>query len=135
MNNQVQAACLPSSADYLKPAEQNCSTSGWGTLQSQGSSPNELHWVNVPAITNSECNKADAYNGAITESMMCAGFPGTGGKDACQGDSGGPFICDDNGKAVVAGVVSWGYGCAEAKYPGVYSRNTEALQWIKDNMV
>ena len=24
--------------------------------------------------------------------MMCAGYPGVGGKDACQGDSGGPLV-------------------------------------------
>ena len=36
--------------------------------------------------------------------MMCAGYPGVGGKDACQGDSGGPFVCqDENNKAIIAG--------------------------------
>ena len=91
-------------------------------------------YVRVPAITNSECNSAYG-GGAITDSMICAGYPGVGGKDACQGDSGGPFVCNDGGKAIVAGVVSWGYGCAEADYPGVYARNTKALNWIKSNMV
>merc|ERR1711935_853385 len=32
-----------------------------------------------------------------------ATYLGVGGKDACQGDSGGPFICNDGGKAVLAG--------------------------------
>ena len=67
--------------------------------------------------------------------MICAGYRGVGGKDACSGDSGGPFICNDGGKAVLAGIVSWGAGCARPEYPGVYSRVTHVLEWIQANMV
>ena len=98
-----------------------------------GSATDNLMYVRVPAITNTQCNTA--YGGSITDSMICAGYLGEGGKDACQGDSGGPFVCNDGGKAIIAGVVSWGYGCAEANYPGVYARNTMVLDWIKSNMV
>lgn len=94
--------------------------------------PDDLQWVAVPTVTNAQCNQA--YNG-ITDSMICAGLP-QGGKDSCQGDSGGPFICrNDDGKAVLTGVVSFGIGCALADYPGVYARTTAVLQWVKDNMV
>ena len=89
-------------------------------------------YVQVPAITNAQCNQA--YSNSITSSMMCAGYPGVGGKDACQGDSGGPLVCNENNKAIIAGVVSWGIGCAAPDYPGVYARNTAALSWIQANM-
>ena len=95
--------------------------------------PDTCQYVRVPAITNSDCNTD--YGGQITDSMICAGYRGEGGKDACQGDSGGPFVCNDGGNAVIAGVVSWGYGCAAASYPGVYSRVTHVLEWIVENMV
>ena len=98
-----------------------------------GSTSNTLQYVRVPAITNIACNAA--YGGFITDSMLCAGYPNVGGKDACQGDSGGPYVCNDNGKAVIAGVVSWGNGCALADFPGVYARVTMVLSWIQSNMV
>ena len=96
---------------------QNATVTGWGTLASgSGTLPRQLQVVNVPIVSREECNKDyESYDG-ITENMICAAVPG-GGKDACQGDSGGPLVVD--GK--LAGVVSWGIGCAEPLYPGVYS--------------
>ena len=89
----------------------------------------------VPTITNDDCNIKEAYNGQIQHSMICAGYPGEGGKDSCQGDSGGPLVCNENGRAVLAGVVSWGDSCAKPGKPGVYSRVTRILNWILGNMV
>merc|ERR1719158_1936634 len=134
LGGDVQAACLPSSSSYLsvESTEARCFTSGWGTLSSGGSATNDLQYVRVPAITNSQCNSA--YGGDITDTMLCAGYPNVGGKDACQGDSGGPFVCNDNGNAVIAGVVSWGIGCTLPNYPGVYARVTPVLSWIQSNM-
>ena len=66
--------------------------------------------------SRAECNSAYADYDGITENMICAAVPG-GGKVSCRGDSGGPLVV--GGK--LAGIVSWGIGCADARYPGVYS--------------
>ena len=126
-------------------------------FQISGDTPEVCQYVQVPAITEAACKNAykncykykpqpylpsylscspDVYNPEIiADSMICAGYLGVGGKDSCQGDSGGPFVCNDNGKAIIAGVVSWGNGCAKPDYPGVYSRTTHVLDWIKAQMV
>lgn len=55
-----------------------------------------------------------------------------GGIDACQGDSGGPLWAD----GYLAGIVSWGTGCARAQVPGMYTKvNAPVLRsWILSEM-
>jgi trypsin len=98
---------------------------GFGTTVVNGTLSTRLQEVNVNYIDFETCNKL--YEGALVDSVMfCAGVPG-GGKDSCQGDSGGP-IFDQEGTQV--GVVSFGVGCAQAAFPGVYSRVLGAKDWI-----
>ncbi|XP_067831396.1 trypsin-like [Heptranchias perlo] len=107
-------------------ANTQCVASGWGNVLSNGvSMPDELRCVNLPIMSEVACN--EAYPGMITSTMVCAGYM-EGGKDACQGDSGGPLVCD----GILQGIVSWGYGCAERNYPGVYTKVCSLLPWIND---
>lgn len=98
---------------------------GWGTLRENGASSDLLQEVKVPIVSNEFCQQ-DYNNALISDAMLCAGVRGVGGKDACQGDSGGPLLV--NGK--LAGVVSWGRGCARSNYPGVYSNVTHLRPWL-----
>merc|ERR1712002_235768 len=136
----VQPVCLPTdpTATYLN---RMATTTGWGRLWSGGDVPDELQEVDVKVISNEKC--AEMYpRTAIAKDMICAAEEnGEGGKDACQGDSGGPLITERQGVTVdgkqqyeQVGVVSWGRYCADARYPGVYARVTEHLDWIKENM-
>ena len=49
-----------------------------------------------------------------------------------QGDSGGPMVSENPNteKWFQTGIVSWGYGCARADYPGVYARVSAFEDWL-----
>jgi secreted trypsin-like serine protease len=102
---------------------------GWGTTASNGQLSEALQEVSVDNWNLSSCNAS--YGGVISNSMICAGEL-NGGKDACQGDSGGPLFLKGNSSEqdVDLGIVSFGYGCAQAGYPGVYTSIPYVLPWI-----
>lgn len=111
------------------PQKVIATAAGFGVSRQGGWSTEPiLRKVNLPLVSQEECNRA--YNGRITDQMICAGVP-QGGIDSCQGDSGGPlFLKRPNGSSVLIGVVSWGEGCARPNKYGVYARVSSVIQWI-----
>nr|CAH0110962.1 unnamed protein product [Daphnia galeata] len=97
---------------------------GWGTTSSGGRISQRLLKASVTVSDNSACNRQ--YGGSITSNMICAAGPG---KDTCQGDSGGPLLV----AGVQVGVTSFGRGCADPRYAGVYARVSRYVDWIKTN--
>jgi secreted trypsin-like serine protease len=104
---------------------------GWGSVGEGGTAVRELRYVDVQVYSNVDCNDSVAYAGAVMPEMVCAGYA-QGGKDSCQGDSGGPLTAVDQGRTQLAGIVSWGEGCARPNRYGVYTRVTRFVTWIED---
>ena len=47
----------------------------------------------------------------------------------------GPIVKENsNGKAEVIGITSWGYGCAQDPFPGVYTNVAAFNNWIDDTI-
>ncbi|HET8821961.1 MAG TPA: trypsin-like serine protease [Thermoleophilaceae bacterium] len=106
--------------------------SGWGATSEGGFTSDQLREAQVPRVADSTCGQGDYYGSAFDPAtMVCAG-PAAGGVDTCQGDSGGPLAAstqdplpasqNNPSQWRLAGITSWGEGCARAKKPGVYTR-------------
>ncbi|XP_049881025.1 vitellin-degrading protease-like isoform X2 [Pectinophora gossypiella] len=112
--------------DVEIPEGEQTNVTGWGRLKEYGKMATKLQMVQVPIVSQEQCQKG-YVNKTIKISMLCAGYS-EGGKDACQGDSGGPLVYD--GK--LAGIVSWGIGCARPELPGVYANVSNLRPWIDE---
>ncbi len=130
----VVAPLLATQEATLAATNTLATVTGWGTTSSGGSTSSVLMQVQVPVLTSSYCASASAYGSQITTNMICAGYITGGGKDSCQGDSGGPLVVPNGqGGYALAGVVSWGNGCALPNYPGVYTRVANYTSWLESN--
>ncbi|XP_009504986.2 suppressor of tumorigenicity 14 protein [Phalacrocorax carbo] len=126
----VQPICLPSTSRVFVYGTV-CYVTGWGAIKENSHLAKTLQEARVRIITQSVCNKL--YDELITTRMLCAGNL-NGGIDACQGDSGGPLACTGRGNRwYLAGIVSWGEGCARRNRPGVYTKVTALYDWIRQN--
>ncbi|WP_176536277.1 serine protease [Rhizobium sp. L9] len=116
-------------------AGKSIEVSGWGLtdpFRAQSKSEDLLK-VYLPVQSNDSCNAIDAYNGAVTETMMCAGTA-AGLSDSCLGDSGGPATIGTGSEQRLLGVVSFGEGCGAPKKYGIYTAVPYFIKWIGDKV-
>jgi secreted trypsin-like serine protease len=106
---------------------------GWGTASfgTKGAVSNNLLYAFVDVVDRARCNEPAVYDGSVDSSMFCAGI---GAGDACQGDSGGPAVGYVSGGPVLVGVTSWGVGCSDKKFPGVYVNVAKFSGWIGETI-
>jgi len=130
--DHISPICLPAALqEDLPDAGSNVFVTGWGDTEEGGSDSDTLRQVAVPVQSTEKCKAA--YPGKIYEdTQFCAGLD-KGGKDSCQGDSGGPVVFQNptDGTWRQIGIVSWGFGCAEPKYFGVYSKLSAYVDFIQ----
>ncbi|XP_057716663.1 transmembrane protease serine 9-like [Corythoichthys intestinalis] len=131
-NDFIRPVCLAEAASTFFAGTDSWVT-GWGNIGNGVPlpRPQNLMEVEVPVVGNRQCN-CDYRPIIITENMICAGLR-EGGRDSCQGDSGGPMVSKQGDVWVQSGVVSFGRGCAEPRFPGVYARVSRYQEWISSH--
>lgn len=136
--NCVSRACLPSNPPV---AGMHCWIAGWGAVSDNERDDNvgQLRQAGVNIFSRDYTLEHTYYRKIdVQKDEFCAGLPAKNGNeitpagvDSCQGDSGGPLICEIDKTAVISGVVSRGYGCAKAGYPGIYGNVFFYKEWIQ----
>ncbi|KAF2883819.1 hypothetical protein ILUMI_22350 [Ignelater luminosus] len=136
----IKPICLPLSSElrYKAFSGERATVAGWGKTKESAKMSDMKLKVEIPVVSNHDCAEFyKKHNGRIAASQICAG--GEKWQDSCQGDSGGPLMyryrSKDEENWVIIGVVSYGASkCGAEGEPGVYTRVTEYLDWINDNI-
>lgn len=100
---------------------------GWGAIKEGGTAVKHLQSTEVELYNKKKCKRDYKGEAKLTGTMICAEGEH---KDSCTGDSGGGLYYADT----VLGIVSFGYGCARAKYPGVYTSVPKVASWVNETM-
>lgn len=90
-----------------------------------------LQQASISVLSKRQCEQR--YSHQFTNRMLCAGSSHDDRRvDSCRGDSGGPLVCErPSGSWVVYGVTSWGHACRLQDSPGVYTKVSAFVPWIK----
>ena len=135
-NTNTQLIALPydQEVSIWPAAGTHATVSGWGNTATTGISyPTELMAAVVEVLTDPDDPNCGDYPGTeFSPALMLCAAELTIGRDSCQGDSGGPLAIEVGDSWMLAGIVSWGYDCADPAFPGVYTRVTQYLSWIED---
>lgn len=123
------------------PAQTKVVVAGWGATRPGGGVVDELSSVPLEVTPDATCEFAYSQLDAHwSPNMICANavvnpaIP-SAPADACQGDSGGGMFFSPRTEVYeIAGVVSFGKGCAEKAFPGVYTRMSVFWEW-KDEVL
>ncbi|KAK3721618.1 hypothetical protein QZH41_008298 [Actinostola sp. cb2023] len=130
-SSKVNTVCLPQKGSQAQISK-GCYITGWGRTIGGGSAASTLQQAMLPVASHQACSRVNGQLVAVDQrSMICAGGRGRGG---CQGDSGGPFVCNEGGKWVLRGAVSWGHSMCRTDHYTVFARISNFVDWINGKM-
>lgn len=97
-----------------------------------GNIADTLQQAMLPVQSRNRCSKRWGRLGAPIDkkSMICAGSGKPGEAGGCQGDSDGPYVCEESGKWVLRGDVSWGHRMCRTDLFTVFARISSFRDWI-----
>ena len=133
VTSKVRPVCLPSNdtqdSEIIAPE-----VVGWGLIDLNGSTPQVLQKLELAVEDDLQCEdeyRAKLRGFFVERSQLCASGV-IEGTDACKGDSGGPlsYVGEDN-RARIVGVTSFGTIKCDSSFPGVYTRVTVNVDWIR----
>jgi len=153
-NMFVKPVCLPTLSYTLGIGEPENSKGflsfgkvvGWGQTYTDADDESKTvptarqQKLKVPFVSNEKCIEkfqelgVNLENDISIDKHLCAG--GEKGKDSCKGDSGGPLITQKSTlhPFLLVGVVSGGTSRCGIGAPGIFTRVTDYLDWIKQTM-
>ncbi|KAL3283570.1 hypothetical protein HHI36_006709 [Cryptolaemus montrouzieri] len=132
--SRVMPICLPKN---FQEFQGDAIVAGWGRSSETDAPTDLLRYIEIPLRTKTSCDESyirKGFSRLLNNCQICAGLP-EGGKDACQGDSGGPLICQTGEKYVLCGIVSWGIGCGRQEFPGIYTKVSCFVEWIRKTVL
>ncbi|XP_068230736.1 trypsin-3-like isoform X2 [Palaemon carinicauda] len=128
-DGNIAPACLPTGSKTYN--DEKGVALGWGSVDNETYTFSSFAREITLPILSQNCDGIKFSSVKITKFMLCAG--GLEGKDTCAGDSGGPLTVREDGRYILVGITSFGFGCAQKGLPAVYTRVSEFREWIIKN--
>ena len=105
--------------------------------QDIGVSSPVLQEASLKVISNSFCRRTLSNSlgrhGAVNETIQICAVHHR--RDSCKGDSGGPLLLKgEASERIQIGIVSYGPRHCGSGLPGVYTRVSAYMDWIKNNL-
>jgi hypothetical protein len=100
---------------------------GWGMTAVDGYIPDTLQTTNL-ILQSPRVAQAAYPEYVLPQDQLAASALDTG---TCDGDSGGPLTVLNGDTRVLAGVISWGKGCGDSRYPVMSARVAHFEPWIR----
>lgn len=131
----VNSVCLPDkNADEPKSGDPLI-VSGFGKIEAsrRDESSTVLQAAELNFVEMDKCKEmyGKKFKVVSPDIVLCATADD---RDTCQGDSGGPVVRENGGRYEQVGIVSWGIGCANPKYPGIYTSVIHFRDWIDEKL-